>query len=91
MKFRIDKGHLMSYYKTLNGAYMDDNQELSAIFEELSLENQALLLRCVQLFRRAENTVKDAVYDQSDPISDSEYIASGMERLNVCEASFVKA
>jgi hypothetical protein len=48
---------------------MDNDQEISAIFQELSLENQERLLDNARLSRIAENAVKRGLYGQGDAAS----------------------
>jgi hypothetical protein len=69
MKFYIDITHLLVYYNPLNGFIMDNDQEISTIFRELSLENQERLLDNARLSRIAENAVKRGLYAQDGAAS----------------------
>jgi hypothetical protein len=55
---------------------MKSKKELSAIFKELSVENQANLLRCAQVSRTAENAVRKFMDGQRDPAFEPDYLAT---------------
>jgi hypothetical protein len=62
---------------------MESNTELSAIFKELSLENQANLLRRAQLSRASENAVRKKGEDgQKASGFESEYLVAQIQGVN---------
>jgi hypothetical protein len=64
---------------------MESNTELSAIFKELNLENQANLLRRAQVSRAAENAIRKVAGGQYSPVFEPDYLVVRGRILNTRE------
>jgi hypothetical protein len=64
---------------------MKGNKELSAIFKELSVENQTSLLRRAQVSLAAENAVRKLMGGQCGPVLEPDYLVARGRVLNTRE------